>query len=400
MSDPICVLLFDDGIPNIELENRLLSWKYDDDEKTGKLELVYDNRDGVLTDPDKTFRYQIETGVLVSFRHGYTDDLSHFKEFFIVKTEGWKILTIEALEAIHIFTTKPITRSWLATKLSKVVGDIADRQGLGYETEERTDADGIPLLYDYLQANIEDLAFLYILGREIGYDVWIEDEVLYFLPKMYWQAPYMSFVYEGIGEGSTRCETGNVLDFDPKINIMNRKGKFSGGGIDLEKKSHFMVTESGQTKRASYIGKKFIDFDKMMHDYGTMSEARLVRVPMRNKKEAQDILAGKWIREMEDQVTADLTIHGEPHLKARRVIEVLNVGIYSGKYYVKSVEHDSEGGYVSVAKLSRNAAFDKGAKYSKENILTLVNKERLSMPQYRKEARNKPVKKIIARRFK
>jgi phage protein D len=348
--------------------------------------MVFDNYDLQITDNE-----EIAQGNVVSFRHGYIDDLSKEVYFTIGNVEGWKEITVEALEVVHAFNTEPKSRSWLESDLGSVVADIAFDNKLNAKTEERRDENGTPLLYNYIQRHVGDLQFLYTLGRKIGYEVWIDVDTLYFVPRQYWQTPYAEFTYEG--------EDGNVLDFKPKVNTMNRKGKFKGGGIDLEKKQTFFFTQNGQTKRSVYLNKKFFDFDKINARYKKLKEARLVRVPLNTKSEAEDILAGVWIKEMEDQITAELHLTGEPHLVARRVIQVSNVGQYSGKYYVKSVTHSGKDGYTSVARLTRNAAFDKGQKYSRENIESVINKERPSVKQFLKVTKGKPKGQFYKRLF-
>ena len=118
------------------------------------------------------------------------------------------------------------------------------------------------------------------------------------------------------------------------------------------------------------------------------------------RKEAEDILAGKWVEEMSDQITAELHLVGEPHLKSKRVIIVNNVGKYSGRYYTKSVHHSNDGGYTTIAYLSRNSGFEDKAKYSKENIDTLINKNRLSNKEFLELVQKTPKGKYYSQLFR
>lgn len=376
MSQSTILVMFDNEPMPDEISSRLLNFSYEDYEKTGKLTLTFDNTDGEIGDAE-----EFENGTMITFRHGYIDDLSPHLYFTVGEVEGWEVITVSALEIINIFTTEPKARSWVVASITEVVKTIADEHGLKYEVEERTDSSGATLYFDYFQDSVEDMAFLYTLGRKIGFEVWIEDETLFFLPRRYWQTPYDEFTYKGVD--------GIVKDFIPKVNTVNRRGKFAGGGIDLETKQKFFVEEDGETSKQTYLAKHFWKFDELNNRYKQLQEAILVRVPMDNKAEAESIMAGKFDVEMEDQITADLVLEGSPHLKSRRVIEVLNVGKYSGKYYIKLVTHDDEGGYGSVAKLTRNATFDKGGKYSIENLNEKVNAERSSISEFQKETKGK-----------
>ena len=383
--DPVFILKLEGKSISNSVMERLTSWDLEDVEKTDKLILTFDNYDfSIENDPF------FELGALISFRHGYVGEMSKERFFTVGMCKGWQEIRLEALSVTNVFNNCSANRRFFEAPLEIVVSEIADANGLKYKTQERTDATGASLLFDYFQPNnITDMQFLYTLGRNIGYEVWVEAGILYFMPRMYWQAPYMEFFYEGIG--------GQVLDFKPKMNTMNRRGKFAGGGVDLEKKESFFVTEKGKTTRMTYLGKRFLDYEKMRQRYKELKQARLVRVPMKNRKQAEDIMAGAYIKEMEDQITADLVLIGQPHLTARRVIQVNNVGKYTGKYYVRSVSHSGKDGYTSTAHLTRNASFDKGGKYSRENVDSLVNKQRVSLAEYKaqvKKAKHKTFGKI------
>lgn len=377
MNVPLFVIEID-GLPiSDELLFRVLEWEYEDHEKMGKLTLVFDNRDFMIG-----YSKEIENGKMITFRHGYTDSMSTFKYFTIGKVSGWKIITVEAMEVIHIFNTEQKERTWEQVALSDVIENIADDNGMDYKTEDPKLNSGEVLKRDYIQNHVEDMAFLYTLGRWIGYEVWVEDGILHFLPRGYWQTPYMEFVYEGL--------KGTVLDFDPTVNTMNKRGKFACGGIDLETKQPFFFTEDGQTKRTFYLGKHFWDYEGVNAGKKKLQKASIVRKTVNNLKDAQDMLAGKWIKEMEHQITAKLHLVGEPQLKARRTIYVDNVGKFTGRYYVQNVVHSEKGGYLSIAELTRNAMFDDGGQYSMSNIHTVVNENRPNIFDWIKETKGSP----------
>jgi hypothetical protein len=121
------------------------------------------------------------------------------------------------------------------------------------------------------------------------------------------------------------------------------------------------------------------------------SKSKKVRLVMNNKKDAQALIIGTWDEENSAQIKADLTVVGNPFLATRRVIELLNVGKYSGKYYVEEVTHTGNDGYESRAKLSRNAAFDEGAKFSLSNVTRTINKKRYSESEFSKITKEEPL---------
>lgn len=379
MYNPTQIIKIDNKSLKEELQQRLIGWRYEDVETVDKLTLTFDNKDLKYTD-DEIF----QQGLIVDFRFGYIDDLTESKYFSISKIKGFTTITVECLEVITLFNTEPKYRLWEDSKLEDVVKEVATGNNLKYEVQERKDSTDSELKFTYVQPYIEDMAFLYTLAKHIGYEMWIEGDTLYFMPRKYWQSPYMEFTYLGLN--------GQILDFQPETHAMNIKGQFKAGGIDLSQNQTFFFTEKGDTKTTTYLASHMWDQKDMVKYYKQIENESLVRIPCSTKKEAESILAGKYITEMEDQITADLYLVGEPKLKSKRVITINNAGKYSGKYYVKSVTHSFDGnGFITIVKLSRNASFDDGEKYSRQTLDSLVNKNRLSKKEFLEETKMSPL---------
>jgi phage protein D len=392
MSGPTIFIKIDNKFLDDELLFRLIDWEYVDYEGVDSLTLKFNNQDLLIGD-----RKEFDLGVVIHFRHGYVDNLSKMKIFKVTDVEGWEEITVTAYEMIIIFGTKKKERYWKDVPLSYVVSDIAKDNGLKYETQELKDPDGSIIKRDYYQAHLEDLTFLYTLGRKIGYRVWIEEDKLLFLPRRYWQAPYMEFTYKG--------QDGQVISFNPKISSLNRKGKVSAGGVDIKNSLPFYYEEDGKAKRITQLGKNSFDYEKIAHMYnrssgkssGKKDKSNKVKLVMKNAKDAQALIVGAWDEENSAQIKADLTVVGNPFLQARRVIELLNLGKYSGKYYVEEVTHSGGDGYESKARLSRNAAFDEGAKFSLSNVTQMVNTKKQSEDEFIKATKDSPYSKFYER---
>jgi phage protein D len=376
-----------------ELSIKLANWSYSDHEKTDWLTLTFDNQDRTL------FNYKfLQVGVIIRFRHGYMnpEELSRYVYFKIVDRKGFEDLKIECQEITSIIGfSEQKSKYWLDSELTPIVQEIAtENQVPKIETVERKDRTGTVLNFDYFQPGVEDFAFLYNLGRAIGYQVWFEDDTLYFLPRQYGQTPYMKFGYYSLSGRDFRIGEigeGQIVEFKPQQNAMHKRGEFAAGGIDYETKESFFIKEKGETKKVTYLGSKLWDYDAQMGRFKKLKKARLVRVPLRNKQEAEDVLGGRWIEETSDAITADMVLVGEPNIRARRVVQVDNVGPYTGKYYVKEVTHSfGSGPYESVAKLSRNAAFDdESGKYSINVLNGLVNRNRMERAAFLEELKKK-----------
>ncbi len=386
MSEPSFVLKFDSQpMPN-EVANKFVSFAYNDHERTDSLTLVFDNNDLSL------FEYEpMQVGTIVQFRHGYInpDEFSRFIYLKIIAIAGFKELTIECMEVVSIFGfVEQKTKYWLDTDLDTIISEIAKENDIKkYEVVERKDENGNILKFNYFQPKIEDFAFLYSLGLKIGYQVYYEDGTLFFNPRKYFQTPYMKFGYESLASRDYRkgdIGEGQIVEFTPQQNAMNKRGEFAAGGVDYETKRSFHIEEKGTTKKVTYLTEKLWDYEAQQGRFKKLKEARLVRVPLRSGKEAKDVLGGKWVEEMSDSITATMLCVGEPNLRARKVIQVDNVSIYTGKYYVTSVTHTFGGGpYESTAELTRNSAFDEDSKYSINNLNGLINKQKQNVAEFK-----------------
>lgn len=355
-----------------EAYERLTAWQYEDVEHVDKLSLSFAN-----FDINELFDELFPVGAVVEFRFGYINELSAPKFFTVGKVSGFTEIDVDCFEVITIFNAaSDEARIWEEASLDEVVSEIAAEHDLKHEVQERVDANGVTVKFDYFRpAGIPDLAFLHTLARHIGYEVWIEGDTLFFMPRRYWMKPDAEYTYYGA--------KGRVLSFEPQINALHLRGAQSGGGFDLEKAQSFFFIENGETQTTSYLAGEMWSQKDMMKYYREVKDAALTQVPMSSLEEAQDLLAGKYRKSMEDQITAELVVIGEPLLKARRVIVVSGVRKYSGKYYVLGVTHSFDGsGFVSSARLTRNAAFDESGKYSRENVESLVNKERMSAQEF------------------
>lgn len=366
-----------DPLPD-EAVARLESIEYEDAERMDKIVLKFQNMDGGL---DMTL---FPKNGRIEFRHGYANALSTPKYLPIASTNGWrKGVTVTGLGYEQIFNTEQHSQRWDNATLAEVVGDIAKRNELIPKTEERKNSAGKVLRFGYYQGNVQDLAFLYTLADGIGYTVWVEVDTLYFMPRLYWQKPYREIIYENF--------EGDLLDFEPRMTGTILRGAFSAGGINLETKQQIQVVEEGTTRRMYVLDGTLFDAEKAIKANRDITRAFWVRAPLRNSDEADDILQGQWTKEQEDQITATLTHVGDPNLLARRVVLVSNVGVWSGRYYVKSVKHTMDrSGYISTMSLGRNATWDEGQKYARSAFDEISNKERPTVAVLQKATEKGP----------
>ncbi len=366
-----------------ELLRRVTFYEYEDSEAMDKVTIKFDNLD--LTIDENIF---FELGNLIETKFGYVNELSQNRVMIIKKINGLKEIIVEAFEGTLQFDTPGKGRVLKDSTLDKLVKEIADTYKLKYTTEERKDVSGNILTFDYIQPEeCPDMSFLASVGREIGYKAWIETDTLFFMPRKYWQSPYMKFVYYG--------DEGQVLDFDPENTSIDKKSKLSTANIDIKRKKIYALTEDGSNSKVIRLTKKNYNYymqDKRKH---TITGVRRVIIA-NSKKEAENKLLGMYNTEMEDQMRAAMPVIGEPKLVSKRIIEVHGVKRYSGKYFVEKVIHTiSENGYISKAYLVRNSEFDDDVgRFSQAVISTYVNKNRLNVKQFFKKYPNSIYKKL------
>ena len=369
---PAFTLRVDDNYIDDKILSRVTSYEYEESEGIDKLTVKFDNYDLSLDD------YKFFTvGNILWTKYGYVNQLSDNKLLILRTIKGFKEITIEAFEAAKKFDSEPKERVFEKATISQLVGKIATEHNLKYKFEERLDANGNVLQFDYIQPNIPDLSFLASVGKKIGFKAWIEGDTLYFMPRMYWQTPYKKYVYYG--------DEGNIISFEPELKVYDNTSKLNAAGIDIEKKKVFKVKEDGKTSKEKRLSNTMINYDTVLIRKDSKGSRQIIHSD--NSKKAQNILTGLYNQKMEEQITAKLVIVGDAELISKRVIEVLNVGKWSGKYFVKKVVQSINGsGFVSTAYLSRNSLFDNDSnRYSLSVINNMVNKTRFSVKQFFKK---------------
>lgn len=359
---------------NEDLLRRVIFYEYEDSESVDKLTVKFDNKDFSI-DEDEFF----ELGNMIETKYGYVNDLCRNRLMIIHKINGLKEITVEGFEPVLQFKRPGKGRIIKDSTLDNLVSKIATTYKLKYKTEERKDISGNVLKFNYNQPDgSPDMSFLASVGGQIGYKVWIETDTLYFMPRKYWQSPYMKFVYYG--------DEGQILDFDPESVNLNKDSKMNTAGIDIETKQPYKIVEDGSNSKEKRLSKRNYNYEKQTNRK-TSKDGTTKKVIANTKKEAENKLLGIYNIEMEDQIKAEMIVIGEPALASKRIIEVHGVKKYSGKYFVPNVIHTiSENGYISKANLVRNSQFDEGiTKFANDVIKTYINKNRLNLKQFFKK---------------
>jgi phage protein D len=157
---------------------------------------------------------------------------------------------------------------------------------------------------------------------------------------------------------------GNVVSFKPRDNDGRKKGasaRTTVAGINPLTGAAFRSEVShGTTPDDAKLGTYNVHYDQNGLETGRdrlLASARTT-VPAANAAQAANVAASDKKRANGDDLTADLTILGDPLMEADELITMSNVGpVCSGNWFVKKVVHDLNPGsyYLTRFELSRNA---------------------------------------------
>lgn len=360
-----------------ELLQRVTFYEYEDTEGVDKLTVKFDNTD--LTIDENEF---FDLGNMIETKFGYEDNLSRNRLMIINKILGLKEITVEAFEPVLQFKKPGKAANYENSLLEPIVKKITDGYKLKYNMVERKDINDNPLRADYNQpSGSTDIQFLASIGAKIGYKVWIETDTLFFMPRRYWQPPYMKFIYYG-GEGQ-------VIAFVPESFNSDKSSKVNTSDIDIETKQPYRIVEDGSNSKEIRLSGMNNNYEKQTVRKDTKWGSTKI-IKAKTKKEAKNKLVGMYNEQMKDQIKAEMPIVGDPDFVSKRVIEVHGVKRYSGKYFVEMVIHTiSENGYISKGSLVRNSQFDKGipkfaTNVKKPKFVTNVKKTKINKAKFNK----------------
>lgn len=227
-----------------------------------------------------------------------------------------------------------------------IISQVAGDAGLSVEWKHEKS-----ITYKHVyQHNLTDLEFIRLRAARLGCHVWCVDS------KLYVKEPDFSATS---GVKLSVDKGGNLRAFTPRISSASVFKKVTVKGWNPETKELITGTASAQN---SPLGSK--NAVSACGDHGK-EETFTVDHPIWSKEEA-DALAKARIRDLNlGFMTGEAEMAGNPDVELGKVIEIeanANAGDpFNGKYYVMGVTHrhtmpkGKDGGYVTIAKLARDA---------------------------------------------
>lgn len=249
------------------------------------------------------------------------------------------ILTVRGHNHSHRLLRGNKTQTFINVKDSEIAKKIADKQKLKTKIEATKET------LDYvIQSNQSDLDFLQSRAERIGYEVFVENETLYFRP-----------VQEDSQTILILDRKEDLIQFSPRLSTMEQVGEIEVRSWNpLEKK--LLVAKAGVGDEKTTMGGK-TSGAKAVKIFGKTSYIYL-NSSIKTEQEAKKVAEALFNEMTRSYITGEGTCIGNPKLRAGKVIKVIGVGErFSGLYYVTETTHSYSEleGYQTEFSFERNA---------------------------------------------
>lgn len=274
-------------------------------------------------------------------------------------------MTVKGLDTGTVMKKTTSQKIWKGKTSSQIAKEIAHSYGMEAEVVDTKHVwDNMP------QGNKSDVAFLkYLASREEGgnFVCYIRGNTLYYTTRNLSEASKVTFEY-GWGDGK-------LVSFEPTTKESGKKPtsiKASASHVnpltgDVEKEDVDNKTEAKTGATGNYRVYYGEDGTEAARKKGkdTSKESSLgkpVVQPVKDKKEAKNLINSRKKEGSLKEITAKLTIEGNPLVTPNVMITIKNVAKrHLGNWYVTKVSHRiSNSAYITVLDMCRNATKSKG----------------------------------------
>jgi phage protein D len=230
-------------------------------------------------------------------------------------------LTVRGYDKAHRLTRGTKTRAYENVTDGDIVRQIASQNGLSPQVEDPGE------VYDHVyQHNLTDLQFLTDRAQRIGYEVFVEEN------KLYFRKPQGA-------RGQVELEWGVTLrSFKPRLSLWRQVNKVTVKGWDPNKKEEIRGEATSSTSSPK-IGLGKTGPQATTTAFGAAEEL-VVRRPVQTQREA-DMLAKALLDEINAGfVEAEGVAVGNPNMKAGMKVKIKKVSSkFEGEYMVTAVRH-------------------------------------------------------------
>jgi uncharacterized protein len=253
---------------------------------------------------------------------------------------GQPTLAVTGLNLLHRLRTKQESRAYEDRTDSEVAQEIAGRLGVKLRTDPAAAAAEERHAY-LVQDNQFDIIFLMRRARQLGYDLFVEEDpagesTLYFGPTA------------NVRQVTYRLTYGRSLtQFQPNLTTANQVGEVTVRGWDAVNKRKIEAT----ARRGDLPNQGVGDRGGQAQIEKAFSQRREVVAthPIHSEREAEQLARGTLLRNAQDEVTGTGSVVGLPDLRAGRVAQLDGLGTrFSGRYFVTGTTHAAgDGGYTT-----------------------------------------------------
>lgn|GEM_PF-916253 len=205
----------------------------------------------------------------------------------------------------------------------------------------------------FSQSQETDWEFVSRLGWKVGYQVYVDEDTLYFRPRRLDRAPTRSFEwFTGSGE---------LLSFDvAEWRVLDRAGTTTVSGRDPVTGKNFSATGSNETTDRYTLGRA--GSSAMMTALkpggdGRLRATRVEATPNPDPAHAENAADAQFRADEHGELECTATVIGDPDLRRGKVVEIKGISsTLSGNFYVRGVRHTIDAhGYRTEMTLLRNA---------------------------------------------
>ncbi len=233
------------------------------------------------------------------------------------------VLLVRGYDKSHRLHRGRKTRTFLKIKDSDLVQKIAG------EADLSASVDPTSVTFDYvLQNNQTNIEFLRERAQRIGYQLYVEDEKLYFKKGT-----------ANAGQGPELVWKESLVSFRPRLTAVQQTDSAVVTGWDPLAKQAIVGTSSPPSS-ANQGGVTTTGGAQAKNVFGGAAEVAVVSYPVATTSEA-DALAQAMNEQVNSAfVQAEGVCFGEPRITAGKIITIKGVGTrFSGKYMVTSATH-------------------------------------------------------------
>lgn len=315
---------FKDSIKELSsFELTLNNW--DDGEDGGRPGFKYSDDEKVIA-----------LGQRVEIEMGYTDApaLTRMMVGEIVSFDpqfpaaGAPTIVIRGLDRLHRWRNSPKSRSWKG----KTDSDIARELARQHQIDSQVDATALthPVIP---QDNVDDIAFLLERAKRINYELFVKNDVLYFVRSREGQEPAL------------KLEWGtSLLSFSPSLTLSKQVSKVTVRS--WHPKEGRLIEKTADRSKIAAISQGGKNAGQVLDEaLGESKEEVITTEQVLSDEDAQRLAESVLLRSSYAFVTGQGQTIGLPGLVAGVNVELAGLGKrFDGTYYVTESTHRIDGG--------------------------------------------------------